>query len=364
MARGKLNRYGISPSQALLWADTYEASRTYLAKINSEKEGRERRAQYIYFYCRHVGLNPDELIRLKMNSDPAHYVDAERLLDGFCVDCRVDMPESAKWNISNTVRGLYTKNYHRLEQSGKIEYSTVNSQHAPSKEERFLLYRCAYTPRDRIIVLIPNCSAIALETLSQLRFSMFEADWIKQEIPCIMIPGKFLKGHDKGRYRGTWQVTFLTPECKRELVAYREWYSRTFGYVWQRDSFVFLDVDGGVGRGLSRRGISAVVGALQKRSGVAFGTHDGRRVVQTALEDVNCSNNWIKKIKGRKVSGEEAPYSKPKVEQLRCKYREALGELEFLGEGYTDGKVLSEEDWKKINVVFEAIRAGKMKFVE
>ena len=64
-----------------------------------------------------------------------------------------------------------------------------------------------------------------------------------------------------------------------------------------------------------------------------FSIHDGRRLVETALENVGTSRNWIQKIKGRKVRGEDAPYSKPAIEQLRGKYRECVGDLEFLGVG-------------------------------
>ncbi|MFX1538303.1 MAG: hypothetical protein ACFFDI_29285 [Promethearchaeota archaeon] len=52
--------------------------------------------------------------------------------------------------------------------------------------------------------------------------------------------------------------------------------------------------------------------------------------METALENVATPSNWIQKIKGRKVRGEDAPYSKPAIEQLRAKYREALPDLEFL----------------------------------
>ena len=56
---------------------------------------------------------------------------------------------------------------------------------------------------------------------------------------------------------------------------------------------------------------------LEYRANANFTFHDGRRIVQTALENSGCPINWIKKIKGRKVIGEEAPYSKPLIEQLR-----------------------------------------------
>ena len=64
--------------------------------------------------------------------------------------------------------------------------------------------------------------------------------------------------------------------------------------------------------------------------------------MQTALESVGCPGNWIKKIKGRKCSGEEAPYSKPAIEQLRKKYAEALPELEFLQDDEGRARVIAE----------------------
>jgi hypothetical protein len=43
----------------------------------------------------------------------------------------------------------------------------------------------------------------------------------------------------------------------------------------------------------------------------------------------------------RKVSGEEVPYSKPLIEQLRAKYKEALQDLEFLNQST---RVLDEKE--------------------
>ena len=69
---------------------------------------------------------------------------------------------------------------------------------------------------------------------------------------------------------------------------------------------------------------------ISSQAGVKYRIHDGRSRLQTALENVGVSVNWVRKAKGRKVKAEESPYSKPAVEQLRAKYREALPDLEFL----------------------------------
>jgi hypothetical protein len=70
---------------------------------------------------------------------------------------------------------------------------------------------------------------------------------------------------------------------------------------------------------------------LSKDSGVPFSWHDARRFVNTALEQIGISSNWARKIRGRKVKGEEAPYSQPAIEQLRAKFAEAVSLLQFTG---------------------------------
>ncbi len=138
-----------------------------------------------------------------------------------------------------------------------------------------------------------------------------------------------MKGHGKGKYRGVRQETFITPEAKRELQKYREWMTKRNGYDWSDDDFVFLDLRKPYSK-LTYQGMATAVQAISKRAKIPFSTHDGRRIVETALENVGIPRNWIQKIKGRKVRGEDAPYSRPAIEMLREKYRQALPDLEFM----------------------------------
>jgi hypothetical protein len=62
------------------------------------------------------------------------------------------------------------------------------------------------------------------------------------------------------------------------------------------------------------------------------------------------------------VAGEEAPYSKPAIVQLREKYREALPELEFLSESDVNVKKLTELEAKLIGkdqVIESLVRNGE-----
>lgn len=354
--------YPSSPADAYAWANSYETSKNYIAKINGD---RARKAQYLNLFCGWTNLNPDQLVLLKLNPDPTHYDDAEKLLDRFATDY-LDLPESSRWNVCNTVRGFYSRNRHRLEKAGEIEYVPKKTQRVHSKQERFDLYQACYNPRDKSLIMVSTCSAIALDTLCHLRFDMFESDWMRQDIPHISIDGEFLKGHGKGKYRGTRQETFVTPECKKVIVEYREWYSKTFNYVWRKDDYVFLDIRQNISKRLDRFGVVAAIKNIKDRTNVRFGIHDGRRIVNTALQNAECDPNWIQMAMGRKVPGNKNPYTKPNIEQLRSKYRKALPELEFLGVGFKSESDVewTEQEKKEIRLMLKAFATGNAQLVD
>jgi uncharacterized coiled-coil protein SlyX len=261
------------------------------------------------------------------------------------------------------VRGFFRANYRQLQaEAGRsMPYIQNESRTLPSKEKRLALFKACRNPRDQALVMLASTSALALETLSKLRWCHFEEDWQTQEIPHISVPSDLLKGHGKGKYRGTRQETFITPETKKILIEYRAWMEKTFNHKWTEDDHVFLSVKRNIGEPLTQRMLSKKATVLQQRATVDFTLHDGRRIVQTALENAGCPNNWIKKVKGRKCSGEEAPYSKPLIEQLREKYQAALIDLEFLSESNVNIKKLNDLESKigeKDQVIESLVRNG------
>ena len=72
----------------------------------------------------------------------------------------------------------------------------------------------------------------------------------------------------------------------------------------------------------------------------AFSWHDGRRYVQTALGGGGVARNWVQKVKGHKVRGEDNPYRRPEIEKLREAYLKALPCLCFLD---TEPQVAKQE---------------------
>ena len=350
-----LQKYTVTDKNVMPWVEKHPTVLNYLSKINSY---RERAATDLYLYCEWAGKNPEELLAMKNSYEG---LDAEKLLDNF-VYSKVGFPDTRKWQIVMKVRGFFRANYKVLQSNaGKMEYPPAKAQRAPSKQKRKVFFESCYNPRDEALVMAVSCTALALETLSMLRWLHFEEDWLTQEIPHISVPSNMLKGHGKGKYRGVRQETFLTPEAKVVFIRYRDWFSKTFKHKWIEDDYVFLSTKRNIGEPITRSVMAVRMKRLSERSGVAWSIHDGRRIVQTALESVSTSSNWIKKVKGRKVSGEESPYSKPNIEQLRQKYREALPELEFLSESNVNVKKLEELEHKlsdKDQVIEALVRNG------
>ena len=305
------------------WASHHLSVLNWLKKLNGAKANR---AYLLMLYCDWAKKVPDELLSLKSSYEAR---DAEGLLDRFVTEC--PYPESTVWNCVNAVRSFYRCSYRELQrEAGRMEYVAKRTPRTPGREKRMLLYENCFNPRDRAIICVACTSGMALETLSNLKWLHFEEDWASQDCPHISIPPELVKGHGKGKYRGVRQETFLTPLAKRELIKYREWMTRMYGVVWGEGMNVFLTLEKPYGP-LGYQSLSRAVEYIGRRAHVPFSIHDGRRLVETALENVGTPRNWIQKIKGRKVRGEDAPYSKPAIEQLRGKYREVVGDLEFLG---------------------------------
>jgi hypothetical protein len=304
------------------WANGFESVRVWLSKLNGAKAAR---AVKPYYFCDWADLSPTQLLKLKGSFED---LTVEKLLDKFVLES--SLPDSTRWNSVLVVKSFFRCNYRQLQpEARKIDYVQKKPQRSPSKQLRRELYGACFNQRDRALICVSACSAIALETMYNLRWHHFEQDWTRQDVPHVSIPPELIKGHGKGKYRGVRQETFVTPETKRELIKYRDFMAKHYRVVRHQGTHIFLALENPP-KPLTYSGLSTLVQAISQRAGVAFSIHDGRPIVETTLENVNTPRNWIQKIKGRKVRGEDAPCSKPAIEQLRSKYREALGDLEFL----------------------------------
>jgi len=304
------------------WARNYPKVIAWLGKLQRKGES----AWYLWLFCKTIGKTPDELLTLK--DDPKSR-EAEYLLDSFVADESLDIPHVTKVGISIAVKSFFAHSYRELaRKSGQISFEKKKPYRRHTKEELLKIYRATFNPRDRALITFTWSTAIARESLSKVQWKHLEPDWENQELPHIALPDKIVKGHGVGKYKGVEQHTFLTPEAKRDLLDYKDFMERVNKRKITSEDHIWLEVNAPY-EPLGYDAFSLIAEHLTQRTGIAFSWHDARRYVETALEETKINPNWARKIRGRKVRGEEAPYSRPAIEQLRAAYKEAVPLLEF-----------------------------------
>jgi hypothetical protein len=323
---GRKRKYEITKKEIIeKWGKNYPNVMTWIGKLQRKDEA----AWFLWRYCEITGKNPDELLKLKSNLQSR---EAEYLLDKFVADETSEVPNSIKVNIVISVKSFYKHAYCELAKAcGVITLIKQKPYRKHTKEELVKIYRATQNPRDRALITFVFSTAIARETVSKIQWKHLEPDWQKQELPHIGLPDVLIKGHGRGKYKGVEQHTFLTPEAKRDLTDYKDWLERVKGVKLGLEDSIFIDSHHlqPPYKSIGTSGLGKVAAVLIRRSGVPFGWHDARRYVETALEETKINPNWARKIRGRKVRGEEGPYSRPAIEQLRQAYREAVPLLEF-----------------------------------
>lgn len=301
------------------WIAQYEKVSVWISKL----QNKESNAFNLYRYCEWTHKTPNELLALKEKKGK----EAEFLLDRFVADNTLNLTKHATNNIVMSVRSFYTHNYSDLaSEAGKVEVDKIRPYRLPTKQDIRKLRNAAYNPRDRSLVSFMASTAIARGTLPHLKFSHLEKDWKNKEIVHISLPSKIIKGRGRGRYKAVRQETFLTPLAKADMIQYMEWMEKTRNFEFKEDSVIFLRIKKPY-TPLTYSELGVIAARLSEKSGIPFAWHDMRRHVQTALEEARIHPNWCRKIRGRKIKGEEAPYSRPKIKQLREAFRSALPNL-------------------------------------
>lgn len=326
----------------MAWANKYSEVKLWLSHIQKKKES----ALFLYRFCEWAHKTPTELLALKENDAKAN--NAEKLLDKFIGDEIAGFKTSKKFNTAIQVKSFFKWNYRSLEKaSGILAYEKIKPYNALNKEGLRKLYNRAANPRDRALIPFITCTGIAKETLTNLTWGHLEDNWENKELPCIQISPELLKGHGKGKYAGVKQITFLTHEAKRTLIDYHSWIQDKLARPLTSQDKIWHSAHKPY-EPMGYKMLGNAIIALSGKAKVPFTAHDGRRWVNTALESIGISTNWARKIRGRKVKGEENPYSRPNIEALRAKYREAVNELQFTSETDTslDQRVKDLEAFK------------------
>lgn len=307
-----------------LWASKYPEVMAWLSKLQIK----ELNALSLYRFCQWAGKTPTELLAMKKDSSS---LEIEKLLDAFVAadEKTLGMTNALKFWRVNAVKSLFKHNYINIARTaGAIQLEKTKDYNKLSKEGLRKLWSWTQNLRDKCLITFVNSTAIAKETLSEIQWKHLEENWENVDLPSINLPPEILKGHGRGKYKDVRQTTFLTPEAKRDLLNYKEWIEQKMGRKMTLEDKIFRETYEPY-TPVSYDALGFAIWTLAKRCGVKFSLHDGRRWVNTALEQIAISENWARKIRGRKVRGEEAPYSQPAINQLRDKFREAVPLLQF-----------------------------------
>jgi len=303
------------------WGNEYQSVRRWLSKIQRKNDA----TFDLYRFCKWAQMSPDELLALK--EDPKS-MEAETLLDDFKISDEYTL--SVRRRILINVKSFFKGNYKGLAAKAGIvdEYVKQKPYHKLTKEDIYKLWRMCFNPRDRFLLSLVFSSGIAKESIIKITWGHLEGDWEKQRIVHISLEPEIIKGHGRGKYKGVRQETFLAPSAKRDLLEYKAWIEEKLGRPVTKDDPLILTTEQPY-EAISYTRLTNIFISLQKRTGVMVSPHDARRYVENALESANIHINRCRKIRGRKIKGEEDPYSQPAIEELRIDYAKALDDLEF-----------------------------------
>lgn len=283
-------------------------------------------------YCKFCQKTPDELLTMKDQG-----FEAELML-GRYVNISTHT-KAIKFNTVNAVKSFYKTNFKELNSNAVKLCYNKEDYNKITKEILCKIYRNCTNPRDRAIFQFICSTACARFTVINAKWCHFEDNWELQEIPHLMFPSSIIKGQGQGKYVGVKQATFLTPQAKADLLEYKDWYeTEKLGRPFKLDENIFWQIrlDGDSYNPIGNGAISFLFRQLFQRTKLKFSPHDGRRWVETALENNGVVSNWARRIRGRKVRGSESPYSRPAIEQLREKYAKAVPDLQFLPQSNKD----------------------------
>jgi SNF2 family DNA or RNA helicase len=342
-----------------LWANQYETIANWLNHLQEKALN----AYSLYRFCQWAKKTPDELLEEKKRDPSANTV--EKLLDKFC--SLEEFRNSFRYQVSIAVKSYFHWNYADLAKAaGAVVLEKKKEYNKLSKENLRKLWNRARNPRDRALIPFVCSTGVAKETLSKLTWGHLEDDWESKELPALDIPSELIKGHGIGRYKGVRQITFLTPEAKAQLMDYKEFIEAKIGRKLTKDDHIWLDIQSQY-KPLEYDSFASLILRLSKEAVVKFTWHDGRRWLTTALEQVGLSPNWARVLRGRKVSGSENPYSRPNIEALRGKFKEALPYLEFLREAPVVPPEVAqrlrelEEEQRQLKAQYQLRSKGKKK---
>jgi len=313
----------IKHKEAETFREKHEEVKRWIRKAESQIS-KKKYTKAIMRYCACVEKTPKQLIQLKQNSKNH---DAEDLLDEFVEFTQQNgITDNVIWNIVVAIKSFYKWNYADLSKgAGKITRTKVKPYRTPDKDSLRKFLEGAQI-RDKAIISFMASTGIALGSIPKLTWNHVQD--IENDVPHVALTSVEIKGKGKGKYEGIEQHTFLTPHAKESLLAYKEWRQRKEKRKLKPNDPLFT-INEKPYTALNEISVRKVFDRRSEESGIKFSAHDMRRFTQTQLETARLQPNWIKKVLRHKISGEENPYSQPKIEALREAFKTALPYLDL-----------------------------------
>ncbi len=322
-----------------VWIDEEkEEIALWISRYNTDKV-KKRYLKHLTSYCEFHGKTPIELLAIKSDGKEST---AEKMLDRFVLEW--DKPDSIKANAVSTVRSFYKANYLDLAKAAGagVKYRRIGPYRNPTTDQLREMCLGAHI-RDIAIINVFSSGGFRVGTLSKLTWGHVSEidDWNGVDPIHVGVTSEDLKGAGYGKYEDLEQHAFLTPHAVRILIRYRIM-RESWGEVITPESPLFATLKGAPKdpkaerpkvkhlshpRRLGERMIRFTLNRMCEGKGFYFSPHDLRRYTQTQLEVARVQPNWIRKMLGKKVPMAEAPYSLPKIEQMREAYRGAIAHV-------------------------------------
>jgi len=295
------------------------------ALATKSKETVKQYLDDLIYYCDWARKTPDQLKQERKQQLKSKDIDvqmtAEKLLNRYVGSGA--RPQNATRRAVAAIKSFYNCNFIPL--TGRV---------ATPKQIKEKEYRCPTVEdvrkmleganlRDRAILLTLFQTGLRESSLVLLKRKHIR-EIFENKVPAhVGLRAKELKG----AYSGVESHTFLGRDAVEAIKKYLDWRERVKGERLTDDSFLFARSDA-IGEPLFDQALIRIVRTACERAGIEpFSPHDFRRAFQTNLEAAGVPANWVKKMTGHKLSGEENPYSIPKIEQLREAYMKAEPKL-------------------------------------
>jgi len=318
------------------WIRKYRSGRIWLNKL------RNKQTIKIYLpllkrYCDATGLDPDELIQLKLEGQrqvgTQTEFQAEELHDSTING--LEITDHAKLSVSTTVQSFYKHNRRPLVEIRKFEIPEPKKRR-PTLEDVETLAHNVKWKRDKAIIWFTASAPFRRQTVELLTWGDLQETGDPMVPIKIVVESARLKGKGKGRYRGLKQISFLHAFAYKQILAYKKELVRMMSKKYPnfqitKNTPLFISYKNGngqvtplLGAGIGdifERGSLNAWGNLEEKR---FSPHDMRDFVDNALKRARVVEVDRAPMLGHRIKGVEKHYQDPDHKDLLESFKRAI----------------------------------------